>query len=379
MSYGKAAPVFLGFFIMGFVDVVGISTNYAKVDYGLKDSMANLLPMMVFIWFALFSLPTSLMMNRIGRRKTVLAGMGITCIALTIPYFIRGFPTLLACFTGIGIGNTILQVALNPLLANVVPVRRLTPALTGGQLIKALASFLGPLVAGLAAAQAGNWRLIFPLFGCITLLNGSWLWATRITELPSEGPSSTWMDCLALFKKPAITGLFIGVVCIVGLDVGLNTTIPKFLMQRCGLPLDKAGLGTSLYFIARTAGSLFGVFLLARTKGPAVFLVSTAAGIAGILGLLLQSNLPGLCISIVVLGLAVANIFPILFSTALQKAPGKENEVSGLLIMGVSGGALLLPIMGLLADGMGQAGAIGFLLLAWGYLGGLGVRMGRMG
>ena len=374
---GQQLPVFLGFFVMGFVDVVGISTNYAKQDLHLKDSIANLLPLMVFMWFALFSVPTGVLMNRIGRRRTVLLGMAITFVALLIPLAAYNFDVLLIAFALVGIGNTILQVALNPLLTNVVAPQRLTSALTGGQLAKAVASFLGPVIAAAASAWFGNWKLIFGAFATITLLNALWLGAISIREEKTvETRSSTWMDCLRLLKDPFIIQLVLGVVAIVGLDVGLNTTLPKFLMVRCHLPLEKAGLGTSLYFIARTAGSFAGVILLTKIKGRKFLVLSAATGALALLGLLVASPLWLLLVFIFILGLAVANVFPIIFGAALQRSPAQQNEVSGLLIMGVSGGAILLPIMGFISDARGDAWALAFLLLAWGYLAWLGRRIG---
>ena len=371
---GQQLPVFLGFFVMGFVDVVGISTSYAKKDLHLRDAVANLLPLMVFIWFALFSIPTGILMNRIGRRKTVLLGMGITAVAMLVPLAAYRFEVLLLAFALVGIGNTILQVALNPLLTNVVSPQRLTSALTGGQLAKAVASFLGPVVAGLASAWLGDWKIIFLVFAGVTLLGALWLGATSIREEVVLGPSSSWLDCLRLLRDPIIVQLVLGVVCIVGLDVGLNTTLPKFLMDRCGLPLEKAGLGTSLYFIARTTGSLAGVFILAKIKSGRFFLLTVGAGFLALAGLLVATPLWLLLTLIFILGLSVANVFPILFAAALRHAPDTANEVSGLLIMGVSGGAILLPVMGLIADRFGQTGGLLFLLLAPGYLLGLGVK-----
>ncbi len=360
---------------MGFVDVVGISTSYAKKDLHLRDAVANVLPLMVFIWFALFSIPTGILMNRIGRRKTVLLGMGITVIAMLVPLAAYRFEVLLLAFALVGIGNTILQVALNPLLTNVVSPQRLTSALTGGQLAKAVASFLGPVVAGLASAWLGDWKFIFLVFAGVTLLGAVWLGATSIREEVVSGPSSSWLDCLRLLRDPVIVQLVLGVVCIVGLDVGLNTTLPKLLMDRCGLPLEKAGLGTSLYFIARTTGSLAGVLILAKIRSGRFFLLTAGAGFLALAGLLVATPLWLLLTLIFILGLSVANVFPILFAAALRHAPDTANEVSGLLIMGVSGGAILLPVMGLIADRFGQMGGLLFLLLAPLYLVGLGVKM----
>lgn len=367
----KQLPVFLGFFVMGFVDVVGISTNYAKKDLQLRDTVANLLPLMVFIWFALFSVPTGSLMNRIGRRKTVLLGLAITFIAMLVPLAAYRFGVLLVAFALLGIGNTILQVALNPLLTNVVKVERLTPALTGGQLVKAVASFLGPVIAGVASAWLGDWKDIFWVLAAVSLINAVWLAVTPIGEAPTSTQTSV-RDSLKLLRDPLIVQLVLGVVCIVGLDVGLNTTLPKLIMYRCGLPLERAGFGTSLYFIARTAGSFIGVILLAKVRSGRVFAWTVLLGIVSLLGLLLSSELWVVGLMIAGLGLAVANVFPILFAVALHRAPTLQNEVSGLLIMGVAGGAVLLPIMGLIGDMSSPVWAMGFLFVAWGYLGWVG-------
>lgn len=364
----QQVPVFLGFFVMGFVDVVGIATNYAKKDLDLKDSVANLLPLTVFIWFALLSVPIGMWMNRIGRRKTVGLGLGLTAIAMLIPLASYSFNTLLITFALAGIGNTLLQVALNPLLTNVVEPQKLTSALSAGQFIKAIASFLGPIIAATASTSFGNWKLIFPTFAAVSAANTLWLLATRVPEQQSSQNATSIVACFKLLRDPFITKLLIGVICIVGIDVGLNTTLPKFLMARTELPLEKAGLGTSLYFIARTTGSLAGIVLLMRLKGRFFLRLSATTGFLTLTALLFATQLPLILPLIFLLGFALANIFPILFATALHRAPGHENEVSGLLIMGVSGGAILLPIMGVIGDAGGPVPALAFLLLAWAWL-----------
>ena len=365
----RQAPVFLGFFVMGFVDVVGIATNYAKKDFQLRDSVANLLPFMVFLWFAFLSVPVGSLMNRVGRRMTVLIGLAITAVAMLVPLANYSFVTLLIAFALVGIGNTILQVSLNPLLTNVVNGDRLTSALTGGQLAKSLASFLGPVIAGAASAYAGSWREIFWVFAAVSVLNGIWLWSTQITEIavaPDRGLSAR--NSLRLLGDTKIVMLVIGVICIVGIDVGLNTTLPRFVMDRCGIPLEKAGFASSLYFVSRTAGSLAGIPLLGRFTGKQ-FLAGTAAlGMAALALLLAGSEIWLVGIATVLLGLAVANVFPILFSAALRQASTRQNEVSGLMIMGVAGGAILLPVMGFVEDLHGAGWAIGCLALAWAFL-----------
>ena len=362
-SMSKVLPVLFGFFIMGFVDVVGIATNYVKADFHLTDSTANLLPMMVFMWFFVFSIPTGLLMNKIGRKKTVVLSMVFTFIALLIPLLTYTFTTMLVAFALIGIGNTILQVSLNPLLTNVVRGDRLTSSLTWGQFIKAIASFLGPVLAGFAAVSLQNWKLMFPLFAIITLLSGLWLYFTTIEEQPLTGKTSSFLDCFKLLGDKTILLLFLGIFLVVGVDVGLNTTIPKFLIERCHILLDQAGLGTSLYFAARTTGAFVGAILLVKLSARKFFIISMVVAIAAIIAALVLSNLWALLAMIFLLGFAVANVFSIVFSVALQRKPERANEISGLMIMGVSGGALFPWLMGVVSDHYNSQGAAFAVLL----------------
>jgi len=359
----KALPVLFGFFIMGFVDVVGIATNYVKSDFGLTDSVANLLPMMVFLWFFVLSIPTGLLMNKIGRKKTVVVSMVFTFIAMLIPLLAYTFTTMLVTFALLGIGNTILQVSLNPLLTNVVKGDRLTSSLTWGQFIKAIASFLGPIIAGFALTSLGNWKLLFPIFAVVTLLSTVWLYMTTIEEAPITGKTSSFIECFSLLGDKVILMLFLGILMVVGVDVGLNTTIPKFLMERCGLLIDKAGLGTSLYFIARTTGAFVGAILLMKFSPRKFFIISMFVAIAAIIVALFMSNLVALLAMIFLLGFAVANVFSIVFSAALQRKPERANEISGLMIMGVSGGALFPWLMGVVSDSYQSQGAAFVVLL----------------
>ncbi len=368
-SYSKLLPVLFGFFIMGFVDMVGISTSYVKQDFRLDDVVANLLPMMVFLWFAVLSTPTGLIMNRLGRKKTVLISMVFTFAAMLIPLVAYRFTTVLIAFALLGIGNTILQVSLNPLLTNVTRKDMLASSLTLGQFIKAIASFLGPILAGVAAGTLGNWKYIFPIFAFVTLVSSLWLLLTPIPEEETYTSTSSFSKCFGLLKDKTILMLFLGILFVVGIDVGLNTTIPKFLMERCLIPLDKAGLGTSLYFAARTIGTFLGAILLIKLSSRKFFIVSMGIGIVAMVVMLLISNLWGILTMIFVLGLTVASVFSIIFSMALQRKPDRANEISGLMIMGVSGGAIFPVLMGLASDSAGtQASGLLILLFALVYL-----------
>lgn len=368
-------PILFGFFVMGFVDVVGISTNYVKQDFGLSDTLANLIPMMVFLWFAIFSIPTGMLMGRIGRRNTVAVSLGITIMAMLLPLFLYDFAGVLLAFALLGIGNTILQVSLNPMVASVVVPGKVTSVLTLGQFLKAVSSFLGPLIAGAAASFWGNWKWIFAVYAVTTLLSLAWLLTGVHEEKKKSAQASTFATVCSLFKDRYIVMLFIGILLIVGIDVGLNTTIPKLLMEKTGMSVSEAGLGSSLYFSARTIGSFVGAFLLAKIASDRFMQYSMILALVGFILLLLVNSLLWISVLVVIVGLACSNVFSIIFSYALQHLPERDNEISALMIMGVSGGALVTPLMGILSDAFGQVAGLSLLLFCLLYLGWISFRL----
>jgi fucose permease len=368
-SISKVMPVLFAFFVMGLADLVGIATNYVKQDFGLSDTLANLLPFSLFLWFGVLSVPVGMLTTKLGRKNTVLMSILISIIGLGVSFVSQQFETMLIAFALIGIGNTIIQVSLNPLMTNVVSNARLTSSLTLGQFIKALAAFSGPLLAGMSSTMLGNWRYTFLIFGGISILSAIWL---ALTPIAKEEKSNTGevsiKSSFALLLDNSILLFFLAIVFVVGVDVGLNTAIPKFIMERCSIPLEQAGLGTSLYFFARTAGTLLGAIFLVKYSSRSFFLWGMILAMAALLGMLFSNQLWMILAMISILGLSVANVFSIVFSAALKKMPNHTNEVSGLMIMGVAGGAVFPIIMGLVSDSFGQVAGMSVLVLAIIYL-----------
>ena len=366
------SAVMLSFFAMGFVDLVGIASNYVQKDLGLSDSEANLFPSLVFFWFLLCSVPTSMVMNRIGRKNTVLVSLVLTVLSLFIPLLGESYWVMLLAFSLLGIGNAIMQTSLNPLLSDLISPDKLASSLTFGQFVKAIASFLAPLIASWGAAQAIpelglGWRILFPIYAAIGILSVLVLNATRL-EHESPSASVSLANCLRLLGRPSILLCFLGIMCHVGIDVGTNTVAPKILMERLGLSLNEAAFATTLYFIFRTAGCLAGSILLRRTSSRSLLGLSALMMLVamGILALSHQAML--LYIAIALVGLGNSNVFPIVFAEALGREPEHKNEVSGLMIMGVFGGTVFPLLMGYASDWMGQTGAVLVKLLGVLYL-----------
>ncbi len=358
----------LTFFTMGFVDLVGIASNYVKADFQLSDTLANLLPSMVFLWFLILAVPTGLLMNRIGRKKTVLLSLLVTLPALVLPLVNYSFVSMLVSFCFLGVGNTLMQVSLNPLIANVVSPNKMASTLTFGQFVKAISSFIAPILAAYAVTQVADWRMfIFPIFAVITLVVILLLCSTKIEEATSEEKSVTFGECFALLKNSSILLLFLGIMAHVGIDVGINITAPR-LLEATGLPLSEAGFATSWYFVFRTSGCLLGAYVLSKFSARSVFATSIIMILLGTLSLFTASELI-IYIGIALIGLGNSNIFSVMFAQALIKQPSRNNEVSGLMITGICGGAIFPFIMGVMSDAVGsQSGAVAVILLCVVYL-----------
>ena len=364
-------PVMLCFFAMGFVDLVGIASNYVKEDLNLNDATANLFPSLVFFWFLIFSVPTGMLMNKIGRKKTVLLSLLVTVISLLLPLFGETFGIMLVSFSLLGIGNALMQTSLNPLVSAVTSGKNLASTLTFGQFVKAIASFMAPYIAMWGAVASIpefglGWRVLFPIYMIIGVCATLFLAGTPIEEEKTEGKASGFVDCFALLGKPIVLLSFIGIMCHVGIDVGTNTTAPKILMERLGWTLNEAAFATSLYFIFRTIGCFTGTVFLRMMKPRVFFTISIVMMALSMAGLFFGESKMMLYIAIALVGYGNSNVFSIIFSQALLSVPEKKNEVSGLMIMGLFGGTVFPLIMGVASDAIGQIGAV--LVMAVGVL-----------
>lgn len=358
------SPILFSFFIMGFVDLVGIVTSYVKKDFGLNDTLANMLPMMAFLWFAIVSVPTGLLMGKIGRKNTVLFSGFITVIAMLIPLISYQFYFMLLAFALLGIGNTILQVSVPSLLTNVVKKEMITSTLTLGYFIKAISSFLGPVLIGMAVICWNNWKYVFFIYTLFVILSVLWLWFTSIDEkkVISEQVNSI-KQVVILLKNKVLLCLFSIILLCVGFEIGLITEVPKYLSRSFQVSLEQSAVGCSVYYAARTIGTFIGAIILVRISSSKFISVSLIGTVVSLVCFIISGSIWVAMVSLALLGLSFSNVFSITLSIALQRFPLKTNEISSLMITGIAGGALIPPLLGILSDVGNQLMGFLFLLL----------------
>lgn len=374
---GLVAPMLFCYFVMGSMDLVGISTSYVQADFSsdYPVEVFGFLPTALFVWFLVLGVPTASLMNRIGRKNTVLVSMAFTFIGMIIPMLWYSFGSCIAAFALMGVGNTILQVSINPLLSNVVEPRSMTSVMTVGQFFRSLCSLSGPFIASVAARNLGDWRYVFPIYAGVTLLSALWLGLKHVPREKQVSDSSL-KDTFALLGDRKIMMLFIAMMAFIAVDIGTNTESTQLLMQRLGLDaalsesVARASHAPMPYFLCRLVGALAGVWILARVDSVKYLRICTVVMCLSIIGLAFAREEILILGLIGVIGLTCSSIFPIILYAAMESAVGRENEVSGLMITAICGGAVAAPAMSYAVKlcGGNHVGALGVLFLCAAYL-----------
>ncbi len=368
-SIKQFLPVIFSFYVMGFVDVVGLATGYIKKDFGLSNGVAQILPFMVFIWFALLAIPTGVFQDNRGKRLTVNIGMVITGLGVLIPFFYYSLLTAIIGFAVLGIGNTILQVSANPLLLDISSDEGKAANLSLSQFIKAIASMLGPILAAGLALYTGDWKYIFPVYAILSFSSALWLNSVKIEESKPDKARATIRSVFLLLKNPYILIMVFAIFFMVGFDVTMNTSIANFLSNRFSISIESASLGISIYFASLMAGRFIGAFLLRKADAKLSLVASTLIALIGLIGIIISHDLLISRIMIFVAGFGFSNVFPIMFAIIVQRKPDYANELSGLIILAVCGGAIIPPVAGLLSDMFSITASIYVLLACISYVG----------
>ncbi|WP_298649290.1 MFS transporter [uncultured Proteiniphilum sp.] len=359
-SIHKVLPVFFAFYVMGFVDIVGVATGYIKLELQLSDTLTQMLTMMIFVWFAILSIPVGVLQDKKGKKNTVNLGIVLTGIGMLIPFVWYSYYGMLFSFIFLGIGNTIIQVSANPLMQDVSSADKLSRNLTLSQFVKAIAGTLGPVIAAFCAVQFGNWTYIYWVYLAICIVSMVWLSSTKIEET-KDAKSASISGALKLLADKKVALLVLGTFLMVGFDVGMNTNIVNYMKTQFSVSQEEASIGISVYFAALMIGRFLSAIVLNWISSNKMFVYCTILSVISFMLLFFMPSPFTGQIAIFFIGLFSASLFPLIFATGLRHLPERANEISGLMIMSVCGGAVIPPVIGILNDAFGLM--IGMLLM----------------
>jgi len=364
----KILPVLMAFFVMSFVDLVGIGKDYVNDDLHLSGFVLGFIPFAAFIWFFFLSVPIGILQSRTSKKFMLNIGMGVTGLGLLIPFFIYNYFMVLVAFALLGIGNTIIQVSANPLIVDVVPDNRKSSFLSFSQFIKAIGSMIGAPLAAVFVSRFGNWKLEFLVFGVVSILSVLWLGAIKIEETEQKEVKATLGSSFKLLNDNFVLLMVLSIFLVVGIDVGFNAHSGQFLISQFGFDIKEAKLGRSVYFLGRTLGTFSGAIMLTKISSRKFFMWTSILGLVCLIAILFFKSHLIAWVLVFLIGLAVANIFPLVFSITIERHPTRGNEISGLMMMAISGGAFIPLLIGWVSDISSIAIGMSILIICMIYL-----------
>lgn len=351
---GAVLPVFLAFLAMGFGDAVGPFVSLAREKFQLSNFMAQMIPFVGFAMFGILSIPMGVFQDQKGKKFILLLGLCIMLAGMLIPTImgLSTFPIFLITILLLGAGATTLQVAGNPIMRDVSPEGKYSRNLSLAQFVKAIGSLSGPLIPVIAARYFGaSWNVIFPIYSVALVITLAFLFPLKVDEHRSADHKPTsFGSALGLLRNGYIAMMVFALFLYVGAEVSVSSGIPLYLKERFAIDINRIGLlGTGLFFLALTIGRFSGGVILNWMQARTFFVMTCALSIIGLLSLFAPSSTLAL-VGFLLIGLGFANIFPLIFSIVIDHMPSEANALSGLMVMAIVGGAILPPLMGLVAD-----------------------------
>jgi fucose permease len=348
---------------MGFADAVGPFVSLAKAQFSISTALASLIPFVGFMMFGLLSVPVGLYQDRKGKKFILLFGLVVGLVGMAVASLaLDSFPVFLMTILMLGASAAILQVAGNPIMRDVSPEGKYSRNLSLGQFVKAIGSLSGPVIPVVASRWLGlDWRVIFPVYAAGMLITLIAVAGLRVEETrrPDEA-RSTLGSALGLLRNGYVAMMVLGIFLYVGAEVCVSAGTPLLLKANFGIDIARLGLlGTGLFFTALTIGRFSGGVIMNWLSPQKTFIGTCLLSLLGLAGLFVQNRLVA-GVSVFVVGLGFANIFPLIFSIAVDRMPEQSNALSGLMVTAIAGGAILPLVMGLVTDRFNESA--GFLV-----------------
>lgn len=378
-------PILAGFFVMGFGGIIGTVMFQIKNECAAHaDQISYLIPIFAYLWFVVISIPTGLMCGRIGRKKTVLVSLFVTIVAMALAFAANAerWWVYVVAYALIGVGNTIIQAALPALMSNVVAPELITSRISLGQFVKAICEALTPVFVYLTATALGNWKLLFPLYGLLTVVEAIWLLMTKIPDerdevkVKDEGEQRTatsFGSCFAMLRNPYVCAMTVGILFSVGADVGFSVAIPEYLKNVYRVEVNRAAMGPTVYFVAKTIAAFLGAIVFAKVSAAKCFPWCMGIGILATAAIPFVGTATAFFVCIFIVALMTANSFGMCMGLAIDKVPEKTNEITALMVMAIVGGGIVSALLGVAQRAFGPVGIVAVLFVCIAYLFALGL------
>ena len=361
-------PVLVGFFISGYSDIVAPLTGNIIVDLFPREVIGrvNFLPSMAFLWFLVLAVPIAAFMNRRGRKMAARIGFALSFVGLVVAFAAAFGPSLTGLFIGFGIlglGNTFIQMAMNPLLAVISPKDRMTAYLTVGQIVRnGTLLLVGPL-ALLFGAWTGAWQWTLAVYALVALAGNVWFVFVDLPEQRDEHPMG-FAACFGLLRKRMVWISTLGIGAFIVADVGINFVGGQLIET------DHSILSSTGFYAFRIIGTIVGYFVLTHYSDVKYLRYNMLAALVVVACMLFTRDADWIYVAMCAMGFLISCVFATFFAAATKAVAVREsNGVAGLMVFAISAGAITCPVCGgLIAWGGSMTWGLVFPLVALGYM-----------
>ena len=378
--------ILLIFFVISFItNIIGPLMPDIIESFNLSLTLVALIPFAFFIAYGVMSIPAGMLLLKFKEKHLIVLAFIVIFFGAILLALLPSYLTALFSFFIIGCGMAVLQVVINPLLRVTGGEEHFAMYAVFAQLVFGFASFLSPLVYTQLASETFfatddsffhalstflipkelPWISLYFLFSVISLFMILILAFSKFpkVELKSNEKSGALATHIKLFKNKQIQLFFLGMVCYVGAEQGIANWISQFLNVYHGINPKVLGAATiSDFWGLMTLGGIIGLVLLRFFDSR--WILITFSGFAMIcLIVALFSTAKLALIAFPLTGFFLSVMYPILFSLTLNSFTEDHGSISGILVTGIIGGAILPLIVGWLGDAVGLRSAMCFLFI----------------
>jgi MFS transporter, FHS family, L-fucose permease len=363
----KTLPIFLIFISMGMIDSAGPMVSLAQGSFKISTTMASLLPMLAYIMYGLLSVPIGLLQDKKGKKFVLNLGLTVALLGLIIPIWsgmygrmivdsssLMQFYKILTAILMLGAGGSILQVSGNPIMRDISKEGHYSKNLSLAQSFITVGSSMGFIIPVIMLRAFGlDWSILFPLFASIVLMSFVLFNTFKITEKKdSDDHHASFRSCFKLLGNGYVLAMVLGLFIYCGVEICMSAHVPILLREKFAISVEKLGLliSWSLFYLPILTGRFFGSLIMSKIAPKRLLLFTVFMALTGVI-LIFSSSFVMTLIGIFLVGFGFANIFPLIFSITIEHMPEHTNELSGLMVSAIAGGAFIPPVMGMVADG----------------------------
>jgi len=390
-NYYIVSLIMLTFFVISFLtNIIGTLIPDIIKGFQLSLTLVALLPFAFFIAYGVMSIPSGMLTEKYKEKKIMVTAFIVAFFGALLLALDPNYLTAIMSLFLIGCGMAMLQVVVFPLLRTSGGEEHYAFNSVLAQLVFGLASYISPLVYSYLVSNLKNtgsnksffsllsgvvpadlpWISLYWLFAVICLLMILVILFSKFpkVELKKEEEVGALQTHITLFKKPIVILFFIGIFCYVGTEQGMNNWISQFLSAYHGYDPQTTGAhAVANFWGLMMIGSIIGLLFLKIMDSRKVLIIFTVLALTSFSLGLFGSGAVSL-VAFPFVGFLISVMFPVIFSVALNSVKEHHGSFAGILLTGITGGAVIPLIIGWLGDHLGLRFGMCFLYLTMGYI-----------